>query len=131
VLSSAGLRLGMDIAGWPPQNIEEMAKKLEQELLGGPANWRPAFDAGSSYRITQRAVPMGGPFHPTACTSRWLLIFIKPIGKEVEPMSPENFDMRVQQTLDIAKFYGNYIDDSLIEMRHHRRHGRRRQPSPL
>ena len=27
-----GLRLGMDIPGWPPENIEEMAKKLEQEI---------------------------------------------------------------------------------------------------
>jgi len=34
VLSSMGLRLGMDIPGWPPENIEEMAKKLEQELTG-------------------------------------------------------------------------------------------------
>ncbi|HYJ30051.1 MAG TPA: DNA-directed RNA polymerase subunit alpha [Allosphingosinicella sp.] len=34
VLSSMGLRLGMDIPGWPPENIEEMAKKLEQELMG-------------------------------------------------------------------------------------------------
>jgi DNA-directed RNA polymerase subunit alpha len=34
VLSSMGLRLGMDIPCWPPENIEEMAKKLEQELLG-------------------------------------------------------------------------------------------------
>jgi hypothetical protein len=34
VLSSMGLRLGMDIPGWPP-DIEEMAMKLEQELLGG------------------------------------------------------------------------------------------------
>jgi len=34
VLSSMGLRLGMDIPGWPPEHIEEMAKKLEQELLG-------------------------------------------------------------------------------------------------
>ncbi len=34
VLSSMGLRLGRDIPGWPPENIEEMAKKLEQELLG-------------------------------------------------------------------------------------------------
>jgi DNA-directed RNA polymerase subunit alpha len=33
VLSSMGLRLGMDIPGWPPENIEEMAKKLEQEML--------------------------------------------------------------------------------------------------
>jgi len=31
VLSSMGLRLGMEIPGWPPENIEEMAKKLEQE----------------------------------------------------------------------------------------------------
>ncbi|QPQ54089.1 DNA-directed RNA polymerase subunit alpha [Allosphingosinicella flava] len=34
VLSGMGLRLGMDIPGWPPENIEEMAKKLEQELMG-------------------------------------------------------------------------------------------------
>ena len=34
VLASMGLRLGMDIQGWPPENIEEMAKKLEQEMLG-------------------------------------------------------------------------------------------------
>ena len=27
-------RLGMDISGWRPQNIEEMAKKLERELVG-------------------------------------------------------------------------------------------------
>ena len=31
VLSAMGLRLGMDIPGWPPENIEELAKKLEQE----------------------------------------------------------------------------------------------------
>ena len=31
-MSSGGVRLG--IPGWPPENIEEMAKKLEQELLG-------------------------------------------------------------------------------------------------
>ncbi|OYW48336.1 MAG: DNA-directed RNA polymerase subunit alpha [Novosphingobium sp. 12-62-10] len=29
-----GRKSGMDIPGWPPENIEEMAKKLEQELLG-------------------------------------------------------------------------------------------------
>lgn len=34
VLSGMGLRLGMEIPGWPPENIEEMAKKLEQEILG-------------------------------------------------------------------------------------------------
>ncbi len=32
VLGHMGLRLGMDISGWPPENIEEMAKKLEQEF---------------------------------------------------------------------------------------------------
>jgi DNA-directed RNA polymerase subunit alpha len=32
VLSTMGLRLGMEIPGWPPENIEEMAKKLEQEF---------------------------------------------------------------------------------------------------
>jgi DNA-directed RNA polymerase subunit alpha len=34
VLSSMGLRLGMEIPGWPPENIEDMAKKLEQEIMG-------------------------------------------------------------------------------------------------
>jgi hypothetical protein len=34
VLSSMGLRPGMDIPGWPPENIEEMAKEAERELLG-------------------------------------------------------------------------------------------------
>ena len=32
VLSHMGLRLGMEIGGWPPENIEEMAKKLEAEF---------------------------------------------------------------------------------------------------
>ncbi len=31
VLASMGLSLGMTIPGWPPENIEELAKKLEQE----------------------------------------------------------------------------------------------------
>ncbi|MDT7935139.1 MAG: DNA-directed RNA polymerase subunit alpha [Sphingomonadaceae bacterium] len=31
VLQSMGLRLGMDVPGWPPENIEELAKKLETE----------------------------------------------------------------------------------------------------
>ena len=31
VLATMGLRLGMEIPGWPPENIEELAKKLEQE----------------------------------------------------------------------------------------------------
>jgi len=30
VLSQMGLHLGMDIPNWPPENIEEMAKKLEE-----------------------------------------------------------------------------------------------------
>ncbi len=32
VLGHMGLRLGMEISGWPPENIEEMAKKLEAEF---------------------------------------------------------------------------------------------------
>ncbi|WP_114376468.1 DNA-directed RNA polymerase subunit alpha [Elioraea thermophila] len=31
VLAAMGLSLGMTIPGWPPENIEELAKKLEQE----------------------------------------------------------------------------------------------------
>ena len=31
VLTAMGLRLGMEIPGWPPENIEELAKKLEAE----------------------------------------------------------------------------------------------------
>jgi DNA-directed RNA polymerase subunit alpha len=34
VLSQMGLRLGMEIAGWPPENIEDLAKKLEQDIMG-------------------------------------------------------------------------------------------------
>ncbi|MEX0921798.1 MAG: DNA-directed RNA polymerase subunit alpha [Rhodovibrionaceae bacterium] len=30
VLASMGLHLGMEIANWPPENIEELAKKLEE-----------------------------------------------------------------------------------------------------
>ncbi len=30
VLSQMGLHLGMDVPGWPPENIEELAKKLEE-----------------------------------------------------------------------------------------------------
>ncbi len=32
VLGHMGLRLGMEITGWPPENIEELAKKLEAEF---------------------------------------------------------------------------------------------------
>ena len=32
VLGHMGLRLGMEIGGWPPENIEEMAKKMEAEF---------------------------------------------------------------------------------------------------
>ncbi|GAB4123843.1 MAG: DNA-directed RNA polymerase subunit alpha [Rhodothalassiaceae bacterium] len=32
VLSQMGLRLGMELPGWPPENIEELAKKLESEF---------------------------------------------------------------------------------------------------
>jgi DNA-directed RNA polymerase subunit alpha len=30
VLSQMGLSLGMDVSGWPPENIEELAKKIEE-----------------------------------------------------------------------------------------------------
>ena len=29
VLENMGLGLGMDVEGWPPENIEEMAKRLD------------------------------------------------------------------------------------------------------
>ncbi len=32
VLSTMGLHLGMEVAGWPPENIEDMAKKLENDI---------------------------------------------------------------------------------------------------
>jgi DNA-directed RNA polymerase subunit alpha len=31
VLSSMGLKFGMDVPGWPPENIEELAKKYEEQ----------------------------------------------------------------------------------------------------
>lgn len=30
VLASMGLRFGMDVAGWPPENIEELARRFEE-----------------------------------------------------------------------------------------------------
>ncbi len=33
ILSGMGLRLGMEIPGWPPEQIEEVARMIEQELL--------------------------------------------------------------------------------------------------
>jgi DNA-directed RNA polymerase subunit alpha len=30
VLQQMGLSLGMDVPGWPPENIEELARKLEE-----------------------------------------------------------------------------------------------------
>ena len=30
VLESLGLRFGMDIDNWPPENIDELAKKFEK-----------------------------------------------------------------------------------------------------
>lgn len=65
VLSSMGLRLGMDIPGWPPENIEEMAKKLEQELLAD-ASPLPSASSGRT-----EAKPAGGP--QARSTSRDLL----------------------------------------------------------
>ncbi|PCI60849.1 MAG: DNA-directed RNA polymerase subunit alpha, partial [Kordiimonadales bacterium] len=31
VLTTMGLRLGMELPTWPPENIEELAKKLEND----------------------------------------------------------------------------------------------------
>ena len=33
VLAQMGLHLGMEIPNWPPENIEELAKRLEEPLL--------------------------------------------------------------------------------------------------
>ena len=30
VLASMGLSLGMTVAGWPPENVEDLAKRLEE-----------------------------------------------------------------------------------------------------
>ena len=30
VLATMGLHLGMDVQGWPPENIEELAKRFEE-----------------------------------------------------------------------------------------------------
>ena len=32
VLAQMGLKLGMEVQGWPPENVEELAKKLENEF---------------------------------------------------------------------------------------------------
>ena len=34
VLSQMELRLGMELQDWPPENIDEMARKIENEILG-------------------------------------------------------------------------------------------------
>jgi len=31
VLAQMGLHLGMEVTGWPPENINELSKKLELE----------------------------------------------------------------------------------------------------
>jgi DNA-directed RNA polymerase subunit alpha len=36
VLASMGLHLGMDVPNWPPENIEELAKKFEDHKDSGP-----------------------------------------------------------------------------------------------
>ena len=33
VLAQMGLHLGMEVPNWPPENIEELAKKFEEPLL--------------------------------------------------------------------------------------------------
>jgi DNA-directed RNA polymerase subunit alpha len=30
VLTAMGLTLGMSVSGWPPENIEDLAKRLEE-----------------------------------------------------------------------------------------------------
>ncbi|MFN8929615.1 MAG: DNA-directed RNA polymerase subunit alpha C-terminal domain-containing protein, partial [Alphaproteobacteria bacterium] len=30
VLATMGLRFGMEVTGWPPENIEELARKFEE-----------------------------------------------------------------------------------------------------
>ena len=35
VLSSMGLHLGMEVTDWPPENIEELAKRLEDPFVRG------------------------------------------------------------------------------------------------
>lgn len=37
ILSAIGLRLGMDIPGWPPENVEELANSHVQDLMQGIA----------------------------------------------------------------------------------------------
>jgi DNA-directed RNA polymerase subunit alpha len=32
VLANMGLHLGMDVPNWPPENIEDMAKKFEDQM---------------------------------------------------------------------------------------------------
>jgi DNA-directed RNA polymerase subunit alpha len=32
VLTAMGLHLGMDVPDWPPENIEDLAKKYEDQL---------------------------------------------------------------------------------------------------
>jgi DNA-directed RNA polymerase subunit alpha len=61
VLSSMGLRLGMDIPGWPPENIEEMAKKLEQELR------LIAWGAGNAQAQCEPAPGAGGERPISSC----------------------------------------------------------------
>ena len=33
VLASMGLRFGMEVDGWPPENIEDLSKRLEEPFL--------------------------------------------------------------------------------------------------
>ena len=61
VLASMGLRLGMDIPGWPPENIEEMAKKLEQEMLGSSPGFARSGTL-SEFKNKEGPLRWGGPF---------------------------------------------------------------------
>ena len=80
VLASMGLRLGMDIPGWPPENIEEMAKKLEQEMLGLNCSRSHAGAQGSvAALLVQRPGP-ASPGYKSARASRPRWHFERALG---------------------------------------------------
>src|SRR5258706_9246118 len=48
VLAQMGLHLGMEIPNWPPENIEELAKRLDEPLLRIKIRCAIAFTAAAS-----------------------------------------------------------------------------------
>ena len=53
VLSGMGLHLGMDVEDWPPDNIEDLAKKFEDRSEDRPATVRA--DSAKPAPVTTRA----------------------------------------------------------------------------